>query len=196
MKEQFENSYLFGGNAPFVEELYEAWLENAADVPESWRQVRKKLDDIHHQLPAGVQGRKPESSPSRSFPTLTGWKPSTSFCGETAANIVCSRICGGSGAWTKIPWIWASAFRRAINVRSSCSVHVSVSTMVSERMPSSSAFLCFLETYARDAGSSPTRTNVTAGRTPRDFSAATLAAVSLCTSSAMATPSRACSAAG
>jgi multidrug efflux pump len=30
-----------------------------AEVPEAWRQVRKKLDDIHHQLPAGVQGPFP-----------------------------------------------------------------------------------------------------------------------------------------
>ena len=43
MKEQFENSYLFGGNAPFVEELYEAWLEDAASVPESWKQYFEDL---------------------------------------------------------------------------------------------------------------------------------------------------------
>jgi len=30
-----------------------------AEVPESWRQVRKKLDDIKHQLPAGGQGPFP-----------------------------------------------------------------------------------------------------------------------------------------
>lgn len=30
-----------------------------AEVPESWRQVRKKLDDIRSQLPAGVQGPYP-----------------------------------------------------------------------------------------------------------------------------------------
>ena len=30
-----------------------------AEVPESWRQVRKKLDDIKHLLPAGVQGPFP-----------------------------------------------------------------------------------------------------------------------------------------
>ncbi len=30
-----------------------------AEVPESWRQVRKKLDDIRHQLPPGVQGPFP-----------------------------------------------------------------------------------------------------------------------------------------
>ncbi len=28
MKEFLGTSYLFGGNAPFIEELYEAWLEN------------------------------------------------------------------------------------------------------------------------------------------------------------------------
>src|SRR5574343_1601416 len=43
MKEQFENSYLFGGNAPFVEELYEAWLEDATSVPESWKQYFEDL---------------------------------------------------------------------------------------------------------------------------------------------------------
>ncbi|HZW24685.1 MAG TPA: efflux RND transporter permease subunit [Gallionella sp.] len=30
-----------------------------ADVPEAWRQVRKKLDDIHHTLPQGVVGPFP-----------------------------------------------------------------------------------------------------------------------------------------
>ncbi len=30
-----------------------------SEVPESWRQVRKKLDDIRYQLPAGVQGPYP-----------------------------------------------------------------------------------------------------------------------------------------
>ncbi len=43
MKEKFGNSYLFGGNAPFVEELYEAWLEDAASVPESWNQYFSDL---------------------------------------------------------------------------------------------------------------------------------------------------------
>ena len=43
MKEKFGNSYLFGGNAPFVEELYEAWLEDPAAVPESWNQYFSDL---------------------------------------------------------------------------------------------------------------------------------------------------------
>ena len=35
---QFQgNSYLFGGNAPYVEELYEKYLDNPGSVPERWR---------------------------------------------------------------------------------------------------------------------------------------------------------------
>ena len=31
-------SYLFGGNAPYVEELYESYLNDPTSVPENWRQ--------------------------------------------------------------------------------------------------------------------------------------------------------------
>ena len=31
-------SYLFGGNAPYVEELYEAYLNDPSSVPDNWRQ--------------------------------------------------------------------------------------------------------------------------------------------------------------
>jgi len=38
MMRQFQvNSYLFGGNAPYVEELYERYLDNPAAVPDKWR---------------------------------------------------------------------------------------------------------------------------------------------------------------
>ena len=43
MKQFLDNSYLFGGNAPFVEELYEKYLENPANVPEEWRRYFDKL---------------------------------------------------------------------------------------------------------------------------------------------------------
>ena len=43
MKQFLDNSHLFGGNAPFVEELYEAYLENPAAVPEEWRQYFDRL---------------------------------------------------------------------------------------------------------------------------------------------------------
>ena len=37
MKEFLGNSYLFGANAPFIEELYEAYLANPDSVPGEWR---------------------------------------------------------------------------------------------------------------------------------------------------------------
>jgi 2-oxoglutarate dehydrogenase E1 component len=38
MMRQFQlNSYLFGGNAPYVEDLYERYLDNPTSVPEQWR---------------------------------------------------------------------------------------------------------------------------------------------------------------
>jgi 2-oxoglutarate dehydrogenase E1 component len=47
MMKQFElNSYLFGGNAPYVEELYEAYLDNPASVPENWREYFDALQNV------------------------------------------------------------------------------------------------------------------------------------------------------
>jgi 2-oxoglutarate dehydrogenase E1 component len=37
LKQLRENSHLFGGNAPFVEEQYERYLADPASVPEEWR---------------------------------------------------------------------------------------------------------------------------------------------------------------
>jgi len=40
------NSYLFGGNAPYVEEMYENYLENPGSVPESWRSYFDALQHV------------------------------------------------------------------------------------------------------------------------------------------------------
>ena len=37
MQEQHDNSYLFGGNAPYVEELYESYLQDPTSVADHWR---------------------------------------------------------------------------------------------------------------------------------------------------------------
>ena len=42
------NSYLFGGNAPYVEEMYEKYLDNPGSVPDEWRGY---FDALQH-LPA------------------------------------------------------------------------------------------------------------------------------------------------
>ncbi|MGQ0512648.1 MAG: 2-oxoglutarate dehydrogenase E1 component [Betaproteobacteria bacterium] len=58
MKQFLDNSYLFGGNAPFVEELYEAYLDNPASVPEEWRGYFDKL-----QLVPGIAAKDMAHAP-------------------------------------------------------------------------------------------------------------------------------------
>lgn len=51
MKERRSSSHLFGTNAPFVEELYENYLEDPASVSESWREY---FDNLQAQAGAAV----------------------------------------------------------------------------------------------------------------------------------------------
>src|SRR5262245_30949563 len=46
MKEFLDNSYLFGGNAPFIEELYEKYLVNPQSVPEEWRDYFDRMQNL------------------------------------------------------------------------------------------------------------------------------------------------------
>ena len=43
MKQFLDNSYLFGGNAPFIEDLYEKYLVNPQSVPEEWREYFDRM---------------------------------------------------------------------------------------------------------------------------------------------------------
>ncbi|SDO17399.1 2-oxoglutarate dehydrogenase E1 component [Rhodoferax sp. OV413] len=40
------NTYLFGGNAPYVEELYENYLSNPGSVPDNWRDYFDALQNV------------------------------------------------------------------------------------------------------------------------------------------------------
>jgi len=46
MQQHRANSYLFGGNAPYVEELYEAYLDNPGSVPDNWRVYFDNLQNV------------------------------------------------------------------------------------------------------------------------------------------------------
>jgi 2-oxoglutarate dehydrogenase E1 component len=48
MQDQRDSSYLFGGNAPYVEELYESYLHDPASVADHWRDY---FDNVK-QIPA------------------------------------------------------------------------------------------------------------------------------------------------
>ncbi|MFP5393615.1 MAG: 2-oxoglutarate dehydrogenase E1 subunit family protein, partial [Gammaproteobacteria bacterium] len=56
MQEQTANSYLFGGNAPYVEELYEAYLNNPGSVPDNWRAYFDSMQNV----PAVDGSNKPD----------------------------------------------------------------------------------------------------------------------------------------
>jgi len=40
------NTYLFGGNAPYVEEMYENYLANPGSVPDNWRSYFDALQHV------------------------------------------------------------------------------------------------------------------------------------------------------
>jgi 2-oxoglutarate dehydrogenase E1 component len=46
MQEYRSNSYLFGGNAPYVEEMYEQYLDNPGSVPDNWRTYFDALQHV------------------------------------------------------------------------------------------------------------------------------------------------------
>ncbi|SEP21155.1 2-oxoglutarate dehydrogenase E1 component [Nitrosovibrio sp. Nv6] len=58
MKQLFENSLLFGANAPFVEGLYEQYLQNPESVPSEWHNYFDKLQRANQGTgPAGRAAR-------------------------------------------------------------------------------------------------------------------------------------------
>ncbi|TMP88400.1 2-oxoglutarate dehydrogenase E1 component [Pseudoalteromonas ruthenica] len=46
MKAWLESSHLYGGNVAYVEELYEAYLDDVTSVPEEWREVFEQLPKV------------------------------------------------------------------------------------------------------------------------------------------------------
>ncbi len=46
MKQMLSSSYLFGSNAPYVEELYEAYLSNPSAIDPTWRDYFDKLANL------------------------------------------------------------------------------------------------------------------------------------------------------
>ncbi|MGH8731319.1 MAG: 2-oxoglutarate dehydrogenase E1 subunit family protein, partial [Burkholderiales bacterium] len=46
MKEFLGSSYLFGGNAPFIEDLYEAYLQNPDAVTPEWRRYFDQMQQL------------------------------------------------------------------------------------------------------------------------------------------------------
>jgi len=43
LEQLYQTSHLFGGNAPYIEAWYEAWLEDPGSVPEQWRKYFESM---------------------------------------------------------------------------------------------------------------------------------------------------------
>src|SRR4051812_40593833 len=80
MKQFLDNSYLFGGNAPFIEDLYESYLVNPQSVPDEWRDYFDRMQvlpgnatkDVAHApvVESFVQrAKRGEFSAPRTMPT-------------------------------------------------------------------------------------------------------------------------------
>ncbi|MBA4708852.1 2-oxoglutarate dehydrogenase E1 component [Aquitalea sp. FJL05] len=63
MQSMYSHSYLFGGNAPFIEELYEQYLADANSVPAEWREYFDKLA----QAPGAAERDVPHMPIQESF---------------------------------------------------------------------------------------------------------------------------------
>src|SRR5258708_16342815 len=85
MKEFLSNSYLFGANAPFIEEVYEAYLDNPQSVTEQWREYFDKLQavpaagsggrDVAHAPIVESFARRPPAAAARPAPAVPGPHP-------------------------------------------------------------------------------------------------------------------------
>jgi len=71
LQEQYRASHLSGGNAAYVEALYEDWLDQPDSVPEHWQAVFSQLgaaaaeDDTRHQAIARYfEALRPDSAPT------------------------------------------------------------------------------------------------------------------------------------
>jgi 2-oxoglutarate dehydrogenase E1 component len=79
LKQLLENSYLFGGNAPFIEEQYDKYLADPASVPEEWRAYFDKLQlvpgpapkDVPHAQVIEAFAVQAKAGPRRSAPSET-----------------------------------------------------------------------------------------------------------------------------
>src|SRR3954467_8344389 len=82
MKQFLDNSYLFGGNAPFIEDLYEKYLVNPQSVPDEWRDYFDRMQvlpgssskDVAHApiIESFIQrSKKGDFAAARTMPTET-----------------------------------------------------------------------------------------------------------------------------
>ena len=74
-----ETSFLYGGNAAFIEDMHERWAKDPASVSPAWRaffeQLRDSVDSVNQNAAAGSWGREPEIARTEELSALDGQWP-------------------------------------------------------------------------------------------------------------------------
>ncbi len=74
-----ETSFLYGGNAAFIEDLHERWAADPASVPAAWRaffdQLRDSADQVNRSAAAGSWGRAADDNRTDTLSALDGMWP-------------------------------------------------------------------------------------------------------------------------
>ena len=81
-KNRIETTALYGGNAPFVEELYENYLDDPTSVPAEWRDYFDRLA----QMPGNVARDVPHAPVIAAFAELAkdgGFRPTAPASAST-----------------------------------------------------------------------------------------------------------------
>ncbi len=74
LEQLYQSSHLYGGNAPYIEAWYEAWLEDPQSVPEQWRKYFESLPQATEpesgHLQIGERFRLLKDGPTQLVPSV------------------------------------------------------------------------------------------------------------------------------
>ncbi len=98
-----ETSFLYGGNAAFIEDLHERWAEDPNSVSPAWRaffeQLRDSAEQVKQAAQAGSWGREPEIKRTEELSALDGqWPEEAPKPAAHVATAIASKSPGASAA--------------------------------------------------------------------------------------------------
>ncbi|MDH4023676.1 MAG: 2-oxoglutarate dehydrogenase E1 component, partial [Gammaproteobacteria bacterium] len=68
LRQIYASSPLFGGNAAYMEQLYDSWLQDPASVPEHWRQFFAEQAPAEPGAPGRLPATRQEGTVAASWP--------------------------------------------------------------------------------------------------------------------------------
>src|SRR3569833_181033 len=93
-----ETSFLYGGNAAFIEDMHERWAKDPNSVTPAWRaffeQLRDSADAVAKNAAAGSWGREPEIARTEELSALDGQWPedAPAKAGKSEASVAAKAV--------------------------------------------------------------------------------------------------------